>query len=631
MDCMIQKNLHVGWFPFGDYPMPSENGYVSLDKESEYKRSKTNEWLYGISDNNCQDTSISVCCIAGKNGSGKSTLLDVMFRIINNLAYTFLVETEETPIVYAVGVNADMHFEVEGSIGYVSCRNEETKVYIGYGTNGQPKEIKKDGANDYIKIKDFFYTISINYSMYAYSSMDYVPNDDKKSNHNSGINGKWMETLFHKNDGYLTPLVLAPYRDKDGNIDMAREKKLANQRLISLILMFKAKEEQFIPGYEPAKLIWRYDENYLKKAKTQLRSYTNYAADKFDRYLNFFNAAWRDYFMAKNFDLSAIQLDTSKHLEKDCLGYLAYKAFKICITYPEYKSLYDVKKNYKNGLMDIVKKMVDTIDHITIKIHQCIQFMYENRYRKRVGEMSIAQLLKNCGTIKTYDDMMLSLPPSFFYVNIQMERSDGKKENVGNAVSQTSSTTFNFHETFTLESMSSGERQFLNSMSYALYHIKNLESVNDGYHRLHYSHVNIVLDEAELYYHPDYQRRYIKMLLETLSWCEFSQEKIKSINIIIVTHSPFILSDITHNNVLYLEDGKKAVVGGKTFGANYYDLLYNSFFFKENAIGEVATGIITKLIQHTEELRGREWLIELLGDPMVKGYLLNKLNSNVQN
>lgn len=29
MDCMIQKNLHVGWFPFGDYPMPSENGYVS--------------------------------------------------------------------------------------------------------------------------------------------------------------------------------------------------------------------------------------------------------------------------------------------------------------------------------------------------------------------------------------------------------------------------------------------------------------------------------------------------------------------------------------------------------------------------------------------------------------------------
>lgn len=121
------------------------------------------------------------------------------------------------------------------------------------------------------------------------------------------------------------------------------------------------------------------------------------------------------------------------------------------------------------------------------------------------------------------------------------------------------------------------------------------------------------------------------MLLETLSWCDFSPDKIRSINIIVVTHSPFILSDITHNNVLYLEDGEAVNVNGKTFGANYYDLLYNSFFFDKNAIGEVATRVITKMIQHTGELKGNEWLLDLLGDPMVKGYLLNKLDCNVQN
>ena len=37
------------------------------------------------------------------------------------------------------------------------------------------------------------------------------------------------------------------------------------------------------------------------------------------------------------------------------------------------------------------------------------------------------------------------------------------------------------------------------------------------------------------------------------------------------------------------------------------------------------------MIQHTGDLKGNEWLLDLLGDPMVKGYLLSKLDSNVQN
>ena len=152
MDSMIQKNLLEGWFPLGDYPTPTDNGYVLLDPETEEKRNKVNEILYGISNNNIQGTSISVCCIAGKNGSGKSTLLDVLFRIINNLAYTFLVDTEETSIVYAAGVNADLHFEVDGAIGYVSCKNEETKAYLGYKIDGTPKEISKNNTDDYIKL-----------------------------------------------------------------------------------------------------------------------------------------------------------------------------------------------------------------------------------------------------------------------------------------------------------------------------------------------------------------------------------------------------------------------------------------------------------------------------------------------
>lgn len=48
MDSMIQKNLLPGWFPFGDYPMPKEDRYVSLDERDEDLRRSINEKLYGI-------------------------------------------------------------------------------------------------------------------------------------------------------------------------------------------------------------------------------------------------------------------------------------------------------------------------------------------------------------------------------------------------------------------------------------------------------------------------------------------------------------------------------------------------------------------------------------------------------
>jgi hypothetical protein len=112
------------------------------------------------------------------------------------------------------------------------------------------------------------------------------------------------------------------------------------------------------------------------------------------------------------------------------------------------------------------------------------------------------------------------------------------------------------------------------------------------------------------------------MLLETLSWCNFSRERIRSINIIIVTHSPFILSDIVNDNVLYLENGIVKKQEKETFGANYYDLLYNSFFFEKNAIGEISSEVITDLIRHPEELT--DTLKDILGDPIIRGYLINK-------
>lgn len=127
-------------------------------------------------------------------------------------------------------------------------------------------------------------------------------------------------------------------------------------------------------------------------------------------------------------------------------------------------------------------------------------------------------------------------------------------------------------------------------LSYIFYHIKNIASIKgeNGKRVVGYHHINLIFDEAELYYHPEYQRQYVKRLLERMAMCHINRTNIRSINIIIITHSPFILSDIPEPNILFLhrEDENIEVEPGRTLGANVYDLLRNGFFL-DYAIGDL--------------------------------------------
>ena len=611
MDRLVAKNLHAGWYPFGNYGKPADNGYVSLTVEDEHKRVEISRKLYKLSGNNTPE--INVTCIAGKNGSGKSSLLDLMFRILNNLSYKLLIEREVTAIEWAHGVNADLHFETDGRPGYISNNESEVKLFWGYDEQGNPKEFNMDNTSLHEALHHLFYTICINYSIYSFHVKDYSPSMMQVGKLSKGINGKWLEQMFHKNDGYLMPVVLAPFRDREGNIDMGRERKLAMQRLTTLIMLFFLNEKQFIEGYYPNELSWVYDEGYLKKAVDNLYNnwWSDYRRTKIEHKLGEFYQRWEAYFEAHEMPKCPI----GHEMRKVVLRYLAYKSLKICTIYSDYSIMYHIKTPKPCERIDaIIEKIVSELDHITVKVHQCLHYANEKDYAKKFSHEDVNDLFGEYkGQVKSYDEMMRLLPPSFFSTDLDMRKLKDRPER---------RSAFGLGEQFSLGTMSSGERQFLNSISYALYHIKNLEGVKDGVNRVHYSHINLVLDEAELYYHPEYQRRYIKMLLETLSWCNFSSEKIRSINIIVVTHSPFILSDVVNDNVLYLENGQTKQQGKETFGANYYDLLYNSFFFEKNAIGEIATDVISDLIKHPEEMT--DTLKDILGDPIIRGYLINK-------
>ena len=167
----------------------------------------------------------------------------------------------------------------------------------------------------------------------------------------------------------------------------------------------------------------------------------------------------------------------------------------------------------------------------------------------------------------------------------------------------------------------------------------NLNSTLTNDFKYKYPFINLILDEIELYAHPDMQRKYTKEILDGISKLQIGN--IKGINIQFITHSPFILSDIPKQNVLFLEvdevDKKSNPVNFKkmnTFGANIHDLLSDSFFIGDGLIGEFAKKEITNLIDWLNNIKRDqkkrnyyEKLIELIDEPIMKRKLAEMYDS----
>lgn len=144
--------------------------------------------------------------------------------------------------------------------------------------------------------------------------------------------------------------------------------------------------------------------------------------------------------------------------------------------------------------------------------------------------------------------------------------------------------------------LSSGEKQKIYSINTIVnYLVKSQEEDQ-------YKPVNIILDEIELYFHPELQRTYIRDLVTAIDLANIDL----LINITFITHSPFILSDIPDNKILFLKKNKKGLTVPRnedvhTFGANIHSLLSDSFFMENGLIGEFAKNKIQEVIDFLNE------------------------------
>ncbi len=145
----------------------------------------------------------------------------------------------------------------------------------------------------------------------------------------------------------------------------------------------------------------------------------------------------------------------------------------------------------------------------------------------------------------------------------------------------------------------------------------------------------ILIDEAENSYHPEWQRKFVNVLMQFLSALYFRKNSDEAFQVVLTTHSPILLSDIPRDCVNYIEKNAKT---GKiklsknqpeTFGANVFELYRNAFFMKEGLIGEYAKKKILEIKQdiHDGRKSNEELMreIELIGDKAIKAYLVSLL------
>ena len=624
----VNKVLKKGWYPLGYYPEPEEGTEYVIPK-----RGETIAHLYDLH----KTPHIEVSCIVGKNGCGKSTLLEVLYRVINNFALWVLSDKAKNNhgrhLNSAKGVYADLYYEQGNKVHKIVCKDTEIKFFVENANHILTEYILPKETARLDIFNEFFYTISTNYSLYSLNEDEYV----EALEDNRTIDGDWVDGMFHKNDGYLAPVVVTPFRDH-GIVDIENENNLAQQRVMAIALLDYAQgNKSFLQGYIPTGVVYNFNGTYRSQREKNYSEnwkhlFNHQPKETVSSIVAKFSDKWKAILKADKYKVS----DDVKDM---CIYYLAYKSFKICMKYDDYWNMFGtdslLEHNKKrlvenpdgNGWINSNNDKFDSVvqalsneknkSHISLKVRQCLKFAEGGIYTNKFDFVELKNIKDKAGyAIENFDDAVRALPPAFMNPQLRICKTDAN----GEAIKGT--------EMF-MKRMSSGERPMLYTCSYVLYHLKNLQSVvkSDNCHP--YNYVNLIFDEAELYFHPEYQRKFLDMLLKYIEGCNLDSEKILGINIVIVTHSPFILSDMLVQNTLYLTENGPRVLDKQTFGGNYYDMLCNSFMFTDSAMGEVARQRIKEWItekNRKQEVDTRE-MTNLIGDPLLLNYLTSRIYS----
>ena len=301
-----------------------------------------------------------------------------------------------------------------------------------------------------------------------------------------------------------------------------------------------------------------------------------------------------------------------------------------------------IKLEFKHGLID---KMIEDL-HIIEDIENIKIFLKKNKalisILKQIdfGNNNNKDIVKELFFNKNIDDFIKKTKNTIKY-EIQLkikDIADSKYHNITEnnieIISEISSHTYDINflnkENVSFENLSSGEKEWSYMFLKSYYEIVSNKSNNIIYG----------FDEPDNFLHPDWQKRFIKDLINVFQSLE------KNIHFIITSHSPFLLSDLPKQNVIFLEKDEKTgkcinatdKVDINPFGSNIHTLLSHGFFMKEGLIGEFAKSKIDDVIKYLNNDKkstittdkDAQNIINIIGEPIIKRELQRMLKNKME-
>lgn len=499
--------------------------------------SKTNELNIIKKDNGIKfiESNIvtNINLIIGKNGSGKSTIVNILgMNEIDKLNYLKESPSNKWFTIYRLNNN---QFIIEGNHNYIpqvqysSNQKEDKYRYAEF-------KIDEDGEVIFFthRIKEeqiqslnyFYYINSHSEEWFSTHDMDLLNNIDNGFRRNY-ITSPNMADIFNLlSDDSI-------YKEEDflaKNVQMRVVRK-------SLVDKSDNQKSEFI--FSELKSIQGITEEYnpLLNYKKNLNKKQEFIISFFEEVLS--------YELESNKEASKLiseNMEFTSIFNELIHGDIDYQLIKEMYLNLLGNHTFQVMRKKPNFEYHHYKKIINLLENITEEYFQSDQIIYELRESTNVE--SVRKLVHELDELKNQKH--------------------------------------NFPLEIRFKYLSSGELQYLKHFSTI---ITTLKSIKD---KPRIKHIILLLDEPDMNFHPEWSRRYINNLINTLN----KHVERFTVQVIITSHSPFMASDLPKESIMCIDinsSNNQRLITESNFGlmSNHYDLIKNTFFM-DNSIGEYA-------------------------------------------
>lgn len=389
---------------------------------------------------------------------------------------------------------------------------------------------------------------------------------------------------------------------------------------------------------------------FIKSRLVHLDEFKQATKDKYDKYDEPENSLiYIDNNMSQAVLLVCLLFENEKTLKplKDEVGILGLRSFRMNINLHDFNFIDDKGKAYKEPIISLLEH-----DQIT-RLKHCATSWFGNDkkicldfYVNDATKKAFQHHFRNSLELFQLFRLLYELNAHFINENIVEDvyqskgfYTDGKlpigspDENVfyflDYYITKQNKETGEVNDLL-LRNFSDGEHQFLHTIGICLL-LKDKRAL-------------LLLDEPETHFNPSWRAKFVKILNDSITKGNYQNHPNGFFNlhslkdVILTSHSPFIISDCMPNNVIFFKKNeetklvealKATKMGLNTYGTSV-EIILNELFDYDQSIGDLSNSELEEInfekIKTPDDVEKVKFRLRKLGESIEKDMVLARLN-----